>query len=133
MSNEICLYHKGILSIFFNMRVCCVFSLESPHRGDSNEYTQHTIFNIINKITLNCPESAPIGFFLGTQERVRNSRGKRVISVRANEVLLYFLYSMGTFSGKQFYFYRFAFPIHRAQLFSEQTLFYNGFSINGSR
>ena len=23
-----------------------MFSLESPHRGDSNEYTQYTIFNI---------------------------------------------------------------------------------------
>ena len=23
-----------------------MFSLESPHRGDSNEYTQHTIFNV---------------------------------------------------------------------------------------
>ena len=23
-----------------------MFSLESPHRGDSNEYTQNTIFNI---------------------------------------------------------------------------------------
>ena len=23
--------------------VCCVYSLELPHRGDSNEYTQHTI------------------------------------------------------------------------------------------
>ena len=23
-----------------------MFSLESPHQGDSNEYTQHTIFNI---------------------------------------------------------------------------------------
>ena len=32
-------------SIFFNMKVCCVFSLESPHRGDSNEYTLYTIFN----------------------------------------------------------------------------------------
>ena len=29
-------------------------------------------------------------FFLGTQERVRSSRGKRAISVRATEVLLYF-------------------------------------------
>ena len=28
-------------------------------------------------------------FFLGTEERVRNSRGKRAISVRATEVLLY--------------------------------------------
>ena len=32
-----------------------------------------------------------MGFFLGTQERVRNSRGKRAISVRATEVLLYHL------------------------------------------
>ena len=23
--------------------VCCVYSFESPHRGDSNEYIQHTI------------------------------------------------------------------------------------------
>ena len=35
-----------IFSIFFNMKVCCVFSLGSPYRGDSNEYTQYTIFNI---------------------------------------------------------------------------------------
>ena len=27
------------------MKVCCVISLESPHRGDSNEYTQYTIFS----------------------------------------------------------------------------------------
>ena len=25
------------------------FSLESPHRGDSNEYTKYTIFNIYKK------------------------------------------------------------------------------------
>ena len=31
------------------MMVCCVFSLESPHWGDSNEYTQYTIFNIKNE------------------------------------------------------------------------------------
>ena len=35
-----------IFSIFCNIKVCCVFSLESPHRGDSNEYTQYTIFNL---------------------------------------------------------------------------------------
>ena len=29
-----------------------------------------------------------MGFLLGTQERVRNSRGKRVIGVQAIEVLL---------------------------------------------
>ena len=35
-------------SIFFNTKVCCVFPLESPHRGDSNEDTQSAIFNIPN-------------------------------------------------------------------------------------
>ena len=35
-----------IFSIFYDMKVCCVFSLESPHRGDSNEYTQYIIFDI---------------------------------------------------------------------------------------
>ena len=35
-----------------------MFSLESPHRGDSNEYTQYTIFNIKRKATLNYPKSA---------------------------------------------------------------------------
>ena len=30
-----------------------------------------------------------MGFFLGTPERVRNSRGKPAISVQATEVLLY--------------------------------------------
>ena len=79
-----------ILSAYFSMKVCCVFSLESPHRGNSNEYIQHTIINIKRKITLNYPKSAAMGFlFQGTQERVRNSRGKRAISVRATEVLLY--------------------------------------------
>ena len=59
-----------------------MFSLESPHRGDSNEYTQYTIFNINKKNTINYPKSAAMGFlFQGTQERARNSRGKRAISV----------------------------------------------------
>ena len=39
-------HNRHIFSIFFNMKVCCVFSLESPRLGDSNEYTQHTIINI---------------------------------------------------------------------------------------
>ena len=66
-----------------------MFSLESLHRGDSNEYPQYIIFNIKKHITLNYPKSAAMGFFQGTQEQVRNSRGKRAISVRATEVLLY--------------------------------------------
>ena len=51
-----------IFSILFNMKVCCVFSLESPHRGNSNEYTQYTIFNIKTKITQNYPKSAAMSF-----------------------------------------------------------------------
>ena len=75
------------------MKVCCVFSLESPHRGDSNEYIQLTIINMKKEIPLNIPNiinSAAMGFFLGTQERVQNNRGKRAISYRATEVLLYY-------------------------------------------
>ena len=79
----------GIISItdFYNMKVCCVFLLESPHWGDSNEYAQYTIFNIKQKIALNYPKPAVMGFFLGTREQFRNSRGKRAIRVRATEVL----------------------------------------------
>ena len=38
-------HNSDVLSIFFKMKVYCVLSLESPHRGDSNAYTQYTIFN----------------------------------------------------------------------------------------
>ena len=43
------MHHRDIFSIFFNIKVCCLFSLESPHRGDSNDNTQYTIFNIKNE------------------------------------------------------------------------------------
>ena len=49
--------------IFFNMKVCCVFSLESPHRGDSNEKSQHTILNRKKKISPTYPKSATMDFF----------------------------------------------------------------------
>ena len=45
------------------MKVCCVFTLESPHRGDSKEYTQYTIFKMNKKITLNYPKSPAMGFY----------------------------------------------------------------------
>ena len=35
--------------IFYNMNVYCVFTLESPHGGDSNEHTQYTIFQYENE------------------------------------------------------------------------------------
>ena len=45
------------------MEVCSVFSLESPYRGDSNECTQNTIFNIKKEITLNYSKFEAMGFF----------------------------------------------------------------------
>ena len=66
-----------------------MFSFKSPHRGDSDKHKKYTIFSMKKKIILNYRKSAAMGFFYqGTQARVRNSRGKRAISVRATEVLL---------------------------------------------
>ena len=50
--------------------------------------TNIPFFNMKKKNTLNYPKSAAMGFFQGTQERVRKSCGKRAISVRAIEILL---------------------------------------------
>ena len=67
-----------------------MFSLESPHRGDSNEYTQYTISQYKKENHINYPKSAAMRFFFQrTQERVRNSPGKRAVSVQATENLLY--------------------------------------------
>ena len=70
-----------------------MFSLESPHRGDSNEYTHAIITcNIKKKTTTNYPKYDNVcnyGIFPWTQELVRNSRGKQPIGVRAIDVLLY--------------------------------------------
>ena len=52
-----------IFLIFFNMKVCCVFSLESPHRGDSNENTRHTIFNRKEKISPKLSQICSYGNF----------------------------------------------------------------------
>ena len=56
-------HNRDILSSFFNKKVYCVCSLESPRLGYSNEHTQYTIFNIKKKITLNYPKSAAMSFF----------------------------------------------------------------------
>ena len=80
LQSQVRRHYRDIFSIFFNMKVYCVFTLESPQRGDSNEYK--TIYYSQYK-------QKQWDFFQGTQERVRNSRRKRAISVRAIEVLLY--------------------------------------------
>ena len=74
-----------------------MFLLESPHGGDSNEYTQYTIFNIKKKITQIIRNLQLWDVYKGTQKRVRNSRGKRAISVRATEVLLYMYCDSGRY------------------------------------
>ena len=52
--------------------------------------THYTIFNIKKKkITLSYPKSGTMRFFQETQGRVRSSRGKRAISARVTEALLY--------------------------------------------
>ena len=56
------MHYGDIMSIFFNVKVCCVFSLELPHRGDSNGHSQYTIFKIKKKITLNYHKSAATEF-----------------------------------------------------------------------
>ena len=67
-----------------------MFSLESPHRGNSNKH--NSIYHFQNKKIRKSHKiilSLQAGdFSKGAQERVRNSRGKRVISVRATEILL---------------------------------------------
>ena len=50
------------VSFFYKMKVCCVYSLESPHRGDSNEYIQYTIFNTEKKINVNYPKTETMRF-----------------------------------------------------------------------
>ena len=60
--------NRDCSSLFFNMKVYCVFSLESPHRGDSNEYAKYTIFSIKNKLTLYYPKCNYGNFSKGLQK-----------------------------------------------------------------
>ena len=62
-----------------------MFSLESPHRGDSYKYTQYTLFNMKKKNTL---KKFPRSSIASSKQR-----SKRAISVRVTEVLLYLCYS----------------------------------------
>ena len=68
-----------------------MFSSELPHRGDSYEYTQYTIFNIkkLKNITLNYPESEAMELFPRDSSMSLKQQGKQAISVRATEVLLH--------------------------------------------
>ena len=49
-----------------------MFLLESPHRGDSTEYTQNTSFNIQTEFNQNHPKSAAAGYFFPKDSRKRS-------------------------------------------------------------
>ena len=78
------------------MKVCCLFSLEPPHRGNSNENTQQTIIYIKKKFTRNIIMYAAMFFLFvclffceGFKKDLEiMSHGKRAVSVRATGVLL---------------------------------------------
>ena len=55
-------HNRNILFILFNMKEYFVFSLESPQRGGSNEYTQYTISQCKKEIILDYPKSAAMAF-----------------------------------------------------------------------
>ena len=55
------MHNRDIFSIFLNMTVCCVFTLESPEAILMRK--QYTICNMKKKITLNYPKSAVMGCF----------------------------------------------------------------------
>ena len=51
-----------------------MFSLESPHRGDSNEYTQYTIFNIKKENRAKLSQICSFGIFSeGLKHQVQTS------------------------------------------------------------
>ena len=54
-----------------------MFSLESPHRGDSYEYTQYSIFNLTKTFTLNISKYAAMGFF---SEGLKNESETAVVN-----------------------------------------------------
>ena len=64
----------GIIGYIFDFltRRYYMFLLESPHRGDSTEYTQNTSFNIKTEFNQNHPKSAAAGYFFPKDSRKRS-------------------------------------------------------------
>ena len=65
-----------------------MFSLESPHRGDSNEYAQHSIFNILKKSPKIIANLQLRDFSQGLKNEFERAMVNEPISVRITEVLL---------------------------------------------
>ena len=71
------MHNRDIFWIFFNMKVSCMFSLESLHRGDSNEYTQYTIFDTKQKIAPKLSFISSCGIF---SKGLKNEFEKAVVN-----------------------------------------------------
>ena len=72
--------------IFFNIKECCVYRLESPHQGDSYEYHNIHFQDKIRDLELS--QMYQYAFnngkkILGTSDLVRNSHGKCAVGVQA--------------------------------------------------
>ena len=82
----------NIFSIFYTKIVCCVYSLELPQWGNSNEYNTTYIFMIkqenFTKIALSIVFLVNQKNFPGTKKWVWIIHGKRTICVWAIEVIL---------------------------------------------
>ena len=86
--------YLGKFPYFIIEIICCVYSLESPHQGNSNEYTQHTI--IVKEIK-NTPKLSLFASWPGTMinpQWIELSMSRTIFygpkNVRAIEVCLYF-------------------------------------------
>ena len=67
-------HNRDISLSFSDMKVCYVFSLELPHPGDSNEYTQHTLSRIKKENHQNYPKYNNVcgyGIFFVRDSRTR--------------------------------------------------------------
>ena len=69
--------NSDIFSTFFNMKVYCVFTLESPHRGDSNEYIQYAIFQYENKKHPKLSQICSYGIF---SKRLKNEFERAMVN-----------------------------------------------------
>ena len=68
---------SDIFPIFFNMKVYCVFTLESPHRGDSNVYTQYTFFQYDKEKHPHLSQICSYGIF---SKRLKNEFERSVVN-----------------------------------------------------
>ena len=70
-------HNRDIFSIFFNMKVYCVFSSESPQQGDSNEYMQYTISQYENE---NYPKLSQICIYVICSKGPKNEFETAVVN-----------------------------------------------------